>query len=112
MAPVALGSPFVRPAQLKKVPQEALDGFGTRAIHVGSDPDPNTGAVIPAISLSTTYKQDSVGHHKVSLWSQGDLSFPFVCCLFLTHFSYCIRVLSIPGLVTPIELPSNVLSPH
>ncbi|CCL99784.1 uncharacterized protein FIBRA_01806 [Fibroporia radiculosa] len=34
------------------------DGFGTRAIHVGSEPDPETGAVIPSISLSTTYKQN------------------------------------------------------
>ena len=41
------------------------DGFGTRAIHVGSEPNPETGAVIPSISLSTTYKQDSVGNHKV-----------------------------------------------
>jgi len=40
-------------------------GFSTRAIHVGSEPDALTGAVIPAISLSTTYKQDSVGVHKV-----------------------------------------------
>ncbi|KAI0732636.1 Cys/Met metabolism PLP-dependent enzyme-domain-containing protein [Fomitopsis betulina] len=40
------------------------DGFGTRAIHVGSEPNPETGAVIPSISLSTTYKQDSVGNHK------------------------------------------------
>ncbi|KAH9933880.1 Cys/Met metabolism PLP-dependent enzyme-domain-containing protein [Fomitopsis serialis] len=40
------------------------DGFGTRAIHVGSEPNPETGAVIPAISLSTTYKQDGVGNHK------------------------------------------------
>jgi cystathionine gamma-lyase len=39
-------------------------GFSTRAIHVGSEPDAVTGAVIPAISLSTTYKQDSVGIHK------------------------------------------------
>lgn len=39
-------------------------GFSTRAIHVGSEPDAVTGAVIPAISLSTTYKQDSVGVHK------------------------------------------------
>lgn len=39
-------------------------GFSTRAIHVGSEPDSLTGAVIPAISLSTTYKQDSVGVHK------------------------------------------------
>ncbi len=41
-------------------------GFGTRAIHVGSEPSEETGAVIPAISLSTTYKQDAVGVHKVS----------------------------------------------
>src|SRR5258706_4564870 len=39
-------------------------GFSTKAIHVGSEPDAVTGAVIPAISLSTTYKQDSVGVHK------------------------------------------------
>jgi hypothetical protein len=41
-------------------------GFGTRAIHAGSEPDAVTGAVIPSISLSTTYKQDGVGVHKVS----------------------------------------------
>jgi len=41
-----------------------LDGFGTRAIHVGSEPSAETGAVIPSISLSTTYKQDGVGKHK------------------------------------------------
>ncbi|EIN09373.1 hypothetical protein PUNSTDRAFT_126308 [Punctularia strigosozonata HHB-11173 SS5] len=41
----------------------ALDGFGTRAIHVGSEPDPSTGAVIPPLSLSTTYKQSAVGVH-------------------------------------------------
>jgi cystathionine gamma-lyase len=50
---------------VKKLKPAQLDGFGTRAIHVGSEPDPTTSAVIPAISLSTTYKQDSVGVHKV-----------------------------------------------
>ncbi|GBC05130.1 hypothetical protein RclHR1_06050008 [Rhizophagus clarus] len=39
-------------------------GFGTRAIHAGQDPDPSTGAVIPPISLSTTYKQSAIGVHK------------------------------------------------
>ncbi|KIK59278.1 hypothetical protein GYMLUDRAFT_676038 [Collybiopsis luxurians FD-317 M1] len=39
-------------------------GFGTRAIHVGSEANSETGAVIPPISLSTTYKQDGVGRHK------------------------------------------------
>lgn len=51
----------------RKKPLSYVDGFGTRAIHVGSEPDPSTGAVIPPISLSTTYKQDSVGNHKVCL---------------------------------------------
>jgi cystathionine gamma-lyase len=41
-------------------------GFGTRAIHVGSEANAETGAVIAPISLSTTYKQDGVGKHKVS----------------------------------------------
>lgn len=47
--------------------QQHEDGFGTRAIHVGSEPNSETGAVIPPISLSTTYKQDGVGIHKVSI---------------------------------------------
>ncbi len=39
-------------------------GFETRAIHAGQDPDPASGAVIPPISLSTTFAQDAVGDHK------------------------------------------------
>lgn len=69
MAPIAFGSSAERHTPLnalKKLDHEKLDGFGTRAVHIGSDPDPSTGAVIPAISLSTTYKQNGVGNHKVS----------------------------------------------
>lgn len=36
-------------------------GFSTRAIHAGQDPDPTTGAVIPPVYLTSTYKQDGVG---------------------------------------------------
>ena len=36
-------------------------GFETRAIHAGWEPDPTTGAVIPPIFATTTYKQDGVG---------------------------------------------------
>ena len=36
-------------------------GFETRAIHAGYDPDPTTGAVIPPIFATSTYKQDGVG---------------------------------------------------
>lgn len=45
--------------------KKRVDGFGTRVIHVGSEPNPETGAVIPPISLSTTYRQDAIGVHRV-----------------------------------------------
>ena len=38
-------------------------GFETRAIHAGQEPDPVTGAVVTAISLATTFRQDEVGKH-------------------------------------------------
>ncbi|KXN86831.1 Cystathionine gamma-lyase [Leucoagaricus sp. SymC.cos] len=41
-----------------------VEGFSTRAIHVGSEPNLETGAVVPPISLATTYKQDAIGVHK------------------------------------------------
>src|SRR3712207_4204764 len=36
-------------------------GFESRAIHAGYGPDPTTGAVIPPIFATSTYKQDGVG---------------------------------------------------
>jgi cystathionine gamma-synthase len=36
-------------------------GFETRAIHAGYEADPTTGAVIPPIYATSTYKQDGVG---------------------------------------------------
>ena len=33
-------------------------GFETRAIHAGQEPDAASGAVVPPISLSTTFAQD------------------------------------------------------
>jgi cystathionine gamma-synthase len=39
-------------------------GFETRAIHAGQDPDAGTGAVVTPISLATTFAQDSVGVHR------------------------------------------------
>ena len=44
-------------------PPEGGDGWGfeTRAIHAGQDPDPRTGAVVPPISLATTFAQPAVG---------------------------------------------------
>jgi cystathionine gamma-synthase len=37
------------------------DRFETLAVHAGADPDPRTGAVVPAIQMSATFKQDGVG---------------------------------------------------
>jgi cystathionine gamma-synthase len=36
-------------------------GFGTRAVHGAGAPDPVTGAVVPAISLASTFAQEAVG---------------------------------------------------
>jgi cystathionine gamma-synthase len=38
-----------------------MDGFETRAIHAGQEPDPLTGAVVPPIYQVSTYAQDGVG---------------------------------------------------
>jgi cystathionine gamma-synthase len=37
------------------------DRFETLAVHAGAEPDPATGAVVPAIQMSATFKQDGVG---------------------------------------------------
>ena len=43
-------------------PESPADQFETLAVHVGAEPDPATGAVVPAIQMSTTFKQDGVGN--------------------------------------------------
>jgi len=40
------------------------NNFATNCIHAGQFPDPTTGAVMPPISLSTTFQQASPGDHK------------------------------------------------
>lgn len=39
-------------------------GFETRLVHAGQEPDPATGAVVPAIHLASTFAQDAVGSHQ------------------------------------------------
>jgi cystathionine beta-lyase/cystathionine gamma-synthase len=41
-----------------------LPGFSTRAIHVGQEPDPTTGATIVPIYATSTYTQEAPGKHK------------------------------------------------
>jgi len=40
------------------------DGFGTKAIHAGQEPDPVTGAVMTPIYMTSTYAQTAPGEHK------------------------------------------------
>jgi cystathionine gamma-lyase/cystathionine beta-lyase/cystathionine gamma-lyase/homocysteine desulfhydrase len=47
-----------------KTPAPAHQGFATRAIHSGQEPDPLTGAVAAPIYPTSTYAQEEIGKHK------------------------------------------------
>jgi cystathionine beta-lyase/cystathionine gamma-synthase len=49
---------------IAKQPDSNKQGFATRAIHAGQEPDPLTGAVSPAIYPTSTYAQEEIGKHK------------------------------------------------
>jgi cystathionine gamma-synthase len=40
------------------------DELETRVVHAGQEPDPTTGAVVPPITLASTFAQDAVGAHR------------------------------------------------
>ena len=62
MDPSAPGNQELTGGPTGSASQEAVrQGFSTRAVHAGSHPDPTTGAVIPPIYATSTYKQDGVG---------------------------------------------------
>ena len=46
------------------MPKNKQTGFATRAIHVGQEPDPSTGAVTVPIYATSTYVQQELGKHK------------------------------------------------
>ena len=49
-----------------------LDGrFATRAIHVGQQPDPTTGSVVPPIYQTTTFAQEDIGVHTGYMYSRA-----------------------------------------
>jgi cystathionine gamma-synthase len=49
-----------------------MSGFNTRAIHVGSEPDPTTGAVNKPVYFTSTYAQDGVGVPRFSDYGRVD----------------------------------------
>ena len=46
---------------MPSVSDTARRHFETLAVHAGFDPDPATGAVVPAIQPAATFAQDAVG---------------------------------------------------
>lgn len=46
---------------MKQTPEQ---GFATRAIHAGQEPDPTTGAIMTPVFLTSTYVQDELGKHR------------------------------------------------
>ncbi len=50
------------PEQRRQNP--AGDEFETRTVHAGQEPDAATGAVVPPITLASTFVQDAVGDHR------------------------------------------------
>ena len=46
------------------MPKNKQTGFATRAIHLGQEPDPSTGAVTVPIYATSTYVQQELGKHK------------------------------------------------
>jgi len=50
-------------SQYSPKPSESRDRFETLALHVGQEPEPVTGAVIPPIFQTSTFAQPAVGEH-------------------------------------------------
>jgi cystathionine beta-lyase/cystathionine gamma-synthase len=61
--------PGTEPAPERAPDRAAADGFATRAIHAGQDPDPVYGSVNVPIFQTSTYAQPAVGEPKV--WDYG-----------------------------------------
>ena len=45
--------------------------FATKAIHIGQDPDPTTGATVPPIYATSTFTQEAPGKHKGYEYARG-----------------------------------------
>jgi hypothetical protein len=63
-------------------------GFATKAIHVGQEPEQwNSNAVIPPITLSTTFKQEAPAKHKVCTAVTDTVS--LIDCNSISHNCKC-----------------------
>ena len=58
------GPTHSRAANVENPPHRNQAGFATRAVHVGQEPDPLTGAFLPPVYHATTFVQDEIGRSK------------------------------------------------
>ena len=86
-------------------------GFATKALHVGQEPEQwKSMAVVPPISLSTTFKQEEPGKHAVSIQDHeiqfGALSFieqcrqpdsTCLCKFYVSHQCYKCQTIERPS---------------
>ena len=64
---LSYSSKMANKSEQKKL--EPFPHFGTLAIHAGQEPEQwNSRAVVPPISMATTFKQDAPGVYRVSLY--------------------------------------------
>jgi cystathionine gamma-synthase len=71
-----------------------MDGFETRAIHAGQEPDPLTGAVVPPIYQVSTFAQDGVGGLR------GGYEYSRSANPTRTALQECLAALEAPGVAT------------
>jgi len=75
-----------------------MDGFETRAIHAGQEPDPLTGAVVPPIYQVSTFAQDGVGGLR------GGYEYSRSANPTRTALQECLAALEAPGLEGAVGL--------
>ena len=76
-----------------------MTGFNTRAIHAGQEPDRVTGAVVPPLFLTTTFRQDVPGEPLGG--------FEYSRCANPTRSALEANLASLEGERTPIPSPAG-----
>ncbi len=87
-------------------------GFSTRAIHVGQDPDPATGATIVPIYATSTYTQESLGHHKGFEYGRGDNPTRLALETALASLEYGRHAFAFASGLAACDVVVRLLGPH
>jgi cystathionine gamma-lyase len=61
----------LEPAMTRILPDELAAGLSTRAIHAGQRPEPQSGAIMTPLYLTSTYVQQGIGHNTGYEYARG-----------------------------------------